>query len=352
MNSQKITKMTYRYLGNSGLRVSILSWGNWVNVKYDDNITINTLKLAIQSGINYFDTAEVYGFGEGETSLGLALKEIGARREDLVISTKIFRAGYGENDHFLSRKHIIEGLNNSLKRLQLDYVDVVLAHRFDPITPMEEICRAFDRVINDGKAFYWGTSEWHPSQIMEAHLVCEKHNLIKPIVEQCQYNMLVRERIESEYVHLFKTIKLGTTVWSPLFSGILSGKYIEGIPEGTRLDKFAQVAVKHYNDYMANKEKTDKKLLELKVIAERFGCTLPILAIAWVIKNPDVTTCILGTSKVEQLQENLKALDVVKLITNEVEEEIEKILDNAPVGDMDWLTFTRLSNRRALVTKK
>jgi voltage-dependent potassium channel beta subunit len=352
MQATKTNNMVYRYLGNSGLRVSILAWGNWVNVKNDEDITTKTLKLAIEKGINYFDTAEAYGFGEGETSLGQALKAINHRRENLVISTKIFRAGYGENDFFLSRKHIVEGLNNSLKRLGLDYVDVVFAHRYDPYTPMEEICRAFDWVINQGKAFYWGTSEWEASQIMEAHMVCEKHNLIKPIVEQCQYNMIYRDHIEQDYVHLFKKIKLGTTIWSPLFSGVLTGKYIDEIPKDTRFDKFAQSARMHYEKYLKDKTNVDNKLKQLKVVAERIGTTLPILAIAWIIKNPDVTTCILGTSKVEQLEENLKALDVLPLITNEVEDEIEKILENAPLGEMDWLTFTRLPNRRSLVAKK
>jgi voltage-dependent potassium channel beta subunit len=350
-NNQK-SKMIYRYLGNSGLRVSVLSWGNWINVKNDNQITNETVKCAFENGINFFDTAEIYGSGEGETSLGEALKALGAKREHLVITTKVFSCGTNVNDSFLSRKHIIEGVNNSLKRLQLDYVDVVYAHRYDRNTPMEEICRAFHQLIIDGKAFYWGTSEWEAAQIMQAHMICEKLNLIKPIVEQCQYNMLVREKIESEYVHLYNSIKVGTTTWSPLFSGILTGKYIDQVPSESRLDKFAQSTPIHHQQYLKDKEKIDKKLKALQQIAERLGFTLPVLAVAWIIRNPDVSTCILGTTKVEQLQENLKALDCLKLITHEVEEEIEKILDNAPLGEMDWMTFTKLPNRRVVTLKK
>lgn len=217
MEAIKKSKMIYRYLGNSGLRVSVMSWGNWLNSNDESDITNETVKIALENGINFFDTAEAYGFGKAETLLGEAFKKLGARREDLVVSTKIFKSGNGVNDSFLSRKHIIEGVNNSLKRLQMDYVDVLFCHRPDSNTPMEETCRALNWVINQGKAFYWGTSEWTPSQIGEAHTVCEKLGLIKPIVEQCQYSMLHRQKVEQDHVHLFKTTKMGTTVWSPLF---------------------------------------------------------------------------------------------------------------------------------------
>jgi voltage-dependent potassium channel beta subunit len=278
---QQSSKMSYRYLGNSGLKVSVLSLGNWINTKED----YDSFSLAFQNGINFFDTAEIYGLGEAEKSLGEALKKIGARREELVISTKIFKVGNGVNDSFLSRKHIIEGLNNSLKRLQLEYVDVVFCHRPDVNTPMEETCRAMDWVINQGKAFYWGTSEWSASQIGEAFVICERLGLIKPIVEQCQYNMMAREKMEIEYVHLFKTTKMGTTIWSPLFSGILSGKYVNQVPQGSRLDLFAENARLHFAAYDNNKQVWDDKLLKLKEIAEKLGFTLSQLAIAWVIKH-------------------------------------------------------------------
>jgi voltage-dependent potassium channel beta subunit len=346
-NNKKPNKMIYRYLGNSGLRVSAISWGNWINTKDENEITYNTVKVALDHGVNFFDTAEIYGFGEGETSLGNSLKKLGTKREDLVISTKIFKVGTGVNDGFLSRKHIIEGLNNSLKRLQLDYVDIVFCHRPDFRTPIEETCRAMDWVINQGKAFYWGTSEWSASQIMEAHMICEKLGLIKPLVEQCQYNMMVREKMENEYAHLFQRTKMGTTIWSPLFSGVLTGKYINEIPKGSRLDVFASNASLHKSQYDKNKAVWDEKLLKLKEISERLGFTLSQLAIAWTIKNPDVSTCIVGASKPEQLEENLKALDLLEVYTKDVEDEIEKILDNTPQGEMDWLYFNRLPGRRS-----
>jgi len=282
--------------------------------------------------------------------MGNAFKKIGMKRTDLVVSTKLFwgKVG-GANSVGLSRKRIIEGTNASLKRLQLDYVDVLFCHRPDPNTPLEETCRALNNVIEQGKAFYWGTSEWSASQIMEAHMVCEKHNLIKPIVEQCQYNMLVRDKMESEYVHLFKKTKLGTTVWSPLFSGILTGKYINETPKGSRLDAFSEGARFHYGQYMGKKKEYDGKLLKLKEIADKLGCSLAQLALAWVCKNTDVSTCIVGASKPEQLVDNLKALDVIALLTDDVENQIEAILDNSPLGEMDWLTFSRMPTRRQIL---
>jgi len=342
-------KMIYRYLGNSGLKVSVMSWGNWINTKDENDITYETVKIAYEGGINFFDTAEIYGMGEGEISLGNALKKLNAKRSDLVISPKIFKCGSGVNDSFLSRKHIIEGVNNSLKRLQLEYVDVVFCHRPDSNTPLEETCRSMNWLIEQGKAFYWGTSEWSASQVMEAHLVCEKYNLIKPIVEQCQYNMMVRDKVEGEHVHLFKTTKLGTTVWSPLFSGVLTGKYINEIPKGSRLDVFSEGAKQHNMEYTKNKKDWDSKLLKLQAIAERFGANLAQFALAWVIKNTDVSTCIVGASKPQQLEENLKALDLVVKITKEIESEVDEILGNAPLGEMDWSTFTRLPPRRQIL---
>jgi len=341
----KKTNMIYRNLGNSGLKVSALSWGNWINTKGEDT-TYDIIKCAYDAGVNFFDTAEIYGFGEGETTLGNALKKLNVARESLVISTKLFKVGNGVNDSFLSRKHIIEGLRNSLKRLQLDYVDVVFCHRPDPSTPLEETCRAMDWVINQGLAFYWGTSEWSSAQIMDAYAVCEKLNLIKPICEQPQYNLFVREKLENEYSLLFQKYKMGTTIWSPLMSGVLTGKYMEGIPKGSRGDIFAQSASLHFKMYSDNKENWDGKLLKLKAIAEKFGFSLATLAVAWTIKNPCVSTCILGASKVEQLQENLKALELLPNLTDEVENEIEQILENAPMAEMDWMTFQRKNGWR------
>jgi voltage-dependent potassium channel beta subunit len=345
VDAKKTSNMIYRYLGNSGLRVSVISWGNWINVRDDQN-TRDTVKVALDNGINFFDTAEIYGFGQGETSLGIALKELNVPRESLVISTKIFKCGSGVNDCFLSRKHINEGLRNSLKRLQLDYVDVVFAHRFDSITPLEEVCRSFDNIINRGLAFYWGTSEWEASQIMEAYQICEKYNLIKPIVEQPQYNMFVREKMEREYNHLFKKIRLGTTIWSPLFGGVLTGKYIDEIPKGSRFDVALDNAKFHFDSYQSKKAEYDEKLKNLREIATELGMSLAQLAITWAIKNPDVSTCIVGASRASQMEENVKCVGFMSLLTPEIEVRIEKILQNAPAGEFNWRDFTPTDNRR------
>lgn len=350
MDSQK-SKMIYRYLGNSGLKVSALSWGNWINTKEQDP-TFEIVKYAYENGVNFFDTAEIYGFGEGETTLGNALKKLDVPRENLVISTKIFKSGMGVNDAFLSRKHIIEGLRNSLKRLQLEYVDVVFCHRPDARTPLEETCRAMNWVIEKGLAFYWGTSDWSAAEIIEAYGVCDRLNLIRPICEQPQYNLFVREKFESEYTILFSKYKMGTTIWSPLMSGFLTGKYINEIPKGSRMDVFQANAKLHYDLFEKNKNDYNPKLLKLKALAERLGFSLANLAIAWTVKNPHVSTCILGASKLEQIQENLKALDLVPLFTDEVEKEIEEILANGPLGDMDWLAFQRLPGWRGRFIKE
>lgn len=201
-------KMEYRYLGNTGLRVSVLSMGNWVN-NDNDQLTLDSVKVCLEHGVNFFDTAEIYGLGRAETSLGKALKELKVPREKKVVTTKIYKIGEEPLDGFQSRKHIIEGLTNSLKRLQLDYVDIVYSHRYDLHTPLEETIRAYNYCINKGMAFYWGTSEWTASQIMEAYKICEKLNLIPPVVEQCQYNMLFRDKMENEYRDLFKDIGWG-----------------------------------------------------------------------------------------------------------------------------------------------
>jgi len=337
---EKKSAMIFRNLGNSGLKVSSLSWGNWLNTKGDDP-TYDIIKLAYENGVNFFDTAEIYGYGEGETTLGKALKKLNVPRESLVVSTKIYEAGTGVNDSFLSRKHIVEGLRNSLKRLQLEYVDVLFCHRPDPSTPLEETCRAMNWAIEKGMAFYWGTSEWSSAQIMDAYAVCDRLNLIKPICEQPQYNLFVREKLENEYSLLFKKYKMGTTIWSPLMSGILTGKYISGVPKGSRGDLFADSASLHFQMYNDNKASWDDKLTKLKAIAERTGFSLANLAVAWTIKNPCVSTCIVGASRVDQMQDNLKALELLPLITDDVEKEIEDILGNMPAAEMDWMNFEK-----------
>ena len=278
-----------------------------------------------------------------ETSLGKALKELNVPREKIVVSTKIFKNGNDPNDTFQSRKHIVEGLKKSLKRLQLDYVDIVFCHRYDRITPLEETCRAMNFVINQGWAFYWGTSEWRADQIERAIKICEKLNLIPPIVEQCEYNMLMRNKMDSEYSDLFKLHGMGTTIFSPLKGGILTGKYLNEIPEGTRITKMDWMK----NLYEKEKDSINPKLLKLKELAEKkLNCTLPQLAVAWVIANKDVSTCILGASKVDQLNENFTALEVYKKLTPEILTEIETILDNCPKGEMDFRDRVQLNIRR------
>ena len=340
------SKMEYRYLGPTGLRVSVVSWGNWVN-NANDKLTVDSLKFCLEHGINFFDTAEVYGLGGAETSLGKALKELNVQREKVVISTKIYRIGMDPNDSFLSRKHIIEGVKNSLKRLQLDYVDVVFCHRYDRYTPLEETCRAMDWVINQGLAHYWGTSQWSASQIMEAYKICDKLNLIAPVVEQCHYNMMTRDRVESEYRDLFKRYKMGTTIWSPLESGVLAGRYLNGIPEDSRYNLKNDNAPIDIQAYLDKKKEWDEKLLKLKDIAEKkLNCSLAQLAIAWTIVNPDVSTCIIGATKASQVEENCKAIEVAKKLDKDTLIEIENILDNAPKGEIDFRTWKELPSRR------
>ena len=342
------SKMEYRYLGPTGLRVSIVSWGNWVN-NANDKLTVDSVKFCLDHGINFFDTAECYGLGGAETSLGKAFKELNVQREKIVVSTKIYRIGMDPNDSFLSRKHIIEGIRNSLKRLQLDYVDVVFCHRYDRYTPLEETCRAMNWVIDNGLAHYWGTSQWSASQIMEAYKICDKLNLMPPVVEQAHYNMMTRDRIEGEYRDLFKRYRMGTTIWSPLESGILAGRYLNGIPEDSRFNIKHDGAQTDIKPYLDHKKEWDDKLLKLKEIAEKkLNCSLAQLALAWIIANPDCSTTILGASRVSQLEENVKAVEIYKKLDKDLLLEIEKILDNVPKGEIDYRDWKELPSRRNL----
>ena len=343
------TKMEYRTLGNTGTKVSLLSFGNSVNNR-DDKLTFDCIKLALEHGINYFDTAEIYGLGTGETNLGKALHELNIPREKIVISTKIFKNGPDPNDCFLSRKHIIEGIYESLEKLQLDYVDIVYAHRFDINTPLEETCRAMSWLIKKGLCYYWGTSDWTPSQIMEAIKICNKLKLEKPVVDQCHYNMFTRENVENKYVDLIKNYKFGLCCYSPLESGILTGKYINEIPKDSRAHITYDNANSAMDRYIKEKKSWDEKMLKLKDLAEKkLKCTLAQLCIAWVLANTDVSTCILGAAKVSQLEENLKALDIYKNIDKETWIEIENILKNVPNGEMDYRNRERLNSRRNIV---
>ena len=344
--------MEYRHLGPSGLKVSLLSYGNWITSASDQDQTLSNDVIArcLEYGINFFDTAEVYASGKAEEILGNSLKALKVPREDVVVSTKVFwrsREGKEPNSQGLSRKKVIESLNKSLSRLQLDYADIVFAHRYDHQTPMEEICRAFDWVINNGKAFYWGTSEWTADQVMEAYAICEKYNLHKPIAEQPQYNMLHRQRFELDYELLFEKYKMGTTVWSPLAGGILTGKYVKGIEKGTRADK-AIANVRKFKELHSeeNKEKGERVFRELGEIAFQLDCSLAQLALAWVLKNKDVSTAIFGVSRVQQVDDNVKAIQVYKKITPEIEERIDHILGNKPEASINFRTWEPRPSRR------
>lgn len=328
--------MEYRYLGRSGLQVSALSLGGWVTWgdQVGEKIAYETMVEAWQHGVNFFDNAEAYAQGRSEIAMGKAIRRAGWKRSDVVVSTKMFWGGQGVNETGLSRKHIIEGMRASLTRLQMDYVDLVFCHRPDKRTPIEETVRAMNFVIDQGWAFYWGTSEWSAQEIMEAYGVARREHLIPPTMEQPQYNMFERKRFEAEYERLYSEIGLGTTIWSPLASGLLTGKYNEGIPEGTR------VSLPGYEWLRARLEKEEtkanlEKVRQLKPLADELGCSLAQLALAWCLKNPNVSTVITGASKVSQVTENMKALDVAPKLTSDVLQRIEQILQNKPelVGD-------------------
>ena len=324
--------MEYRRLGSSGLKLSALSFGAWVTFgnQVDDRIADECLTAAYEAGVNFFDNAEVYASGKAETVMGKVLARKGWRRSSYVVSTKFFwglREGPNEEDT-LNRKRLLEGIDGSLKRLQLDYVDLIFCHRPDPETPVEETARAMHDIITRGKALYWGTSEWSADQIREAYAVAEKHHLHKPQMEQPQYHMFHRENVERDLKPLY-ALGLGTTIWSPLASGLLTGKYDEGIPKDSR------AALQGYEWLREDLESDEwrqriEKVKELTKLARELGCSMAQLALAWCLKNPDVSTVITGASRKEQVIENMKALGVAQQLTPDVMEGIETILDNKP----------------------
>ena len=329
--------MDYRYLGRSGLQVSALSLGGWVTWgnQIGEDITYDCMTAAYEAGVNFFDTAEVYASGKSEIAMGNAIKRAGWKRSDLVLSTKIFWGGDGVNDQGLSRKHIIEGLNASLARLQLDYVDLVFCHRPDFHTPIEETVRAMTHVINQGKAFYWGTSEWSAQEIMEAYTIARQEHLIPPLMEQPEYNMFARERFEKEYARLYSLIGLGTTIFSPLASGLLTGKYNDGLPTDTRTSLPGYEWLRDRFEKPETQVKIEK-VKQLVPIAAELDCSLAQLALAWCLKNPNVSTVITGASRASQVTENMKALAVAPKLTDEVMARIEAILQNKPDSAEDF----------------
>jgi len=329
--------MEYRFLGGSGLKISALSFGSWVTFgdQIDEAAAAACMKAAYESGVNFFDTAEVYAGGQAESMMGAIIKKAGWKRSDLVVSTKIFWGGRGPNSTGLSRKHVIEGAEASLRRLGMDYVDLLFCHRPDPSTPIEETVRAMTRLVEQGKAFYWGTSQWSAYELSEAWHVAREEHLIPPAMEQPEYNMFARERVEKEYLPLYNKIGLGTTVWSPLASGLLTGKYGKGIPDGTR------VSLRGYGwlrQRFQGPEAEAKiaKVKKLGRLAEEMGLTTPQLALAWCLKNPHVSSVITGASRPEQVIENMKAVDSVERLTPEVMARIEKILLNKPQPQPDY----------------
>ncbi len=329
--------MEYRFLGKSGLKVSALSFGAWVTFgdQVGEDVAYNCMKAAYDAGVNFFDNAEAYSQGQAEIMMGNVIKKAGWKRTDLVLSTKIFWGGKGPNDTGLSRKHIIEGTDAALKRLQTDYVDLIFCHRPDLYTPIEETVWAMNHVVQQGKAFYWGTSEWSAEQIREAYQIARREHLIPPVMEQPEYNMFRRDRVEKEYALLYEEIGLGTTIWSPLASGLLTGKYNDGIPDGSRLS---------LEQYQWLKERMEKhgwaerieKVQKLASLAQELDISMPKLGLAWCLKNPNVSTVITGASKASQVEENMKTIDVVEKLTPDVMAKIGEILDNKPQAEFDW----------------
>ncbi|CAG8980032.1 hypothetical protein HYALB_00009241 [Hymenoscyphus albidus] len=328
----------YRFLGRSGLQVSALGLGGWLTYggHVENENTFACMKAAYDIGINFFDCAEGYAGGESERVMGQAIKKFGWKRSDLVISTKIYWGmANGENrvnNVGLSRKHIIEGTEASLERLGLAYVDLIYAHRSDRNTPMEEVVRAFNHLITTGKAFYWGTSEWDADEIADAWRVADRLGLVGPVMEQPNYSMLVREKVEKEFAHLYETTGLGLTTFSPLKYGILTGKYNDGIPADSRLGASDDNFVKGFNKNVGDKKwnKEIEIVRKLKPIAEKLGITQACLALAWVLRNQRVSSAITGASRVQQVYDSALAFEAVKKLTPEIVEEIDAILGNKP----------------------
>jgi voltage-dependent potassium channel beta subunit len=326
--------MNYRRLGRSGLRVSTLSLGSWVT--YHNQVStgdaVEMMAAAFDAGINFFDNAEVYAGGKSETIMGDALRQLGWPRLNYIVSTKFFwgldRNGDAVNrKDTLNRKYLMQAMDGSLKRLQLDHIDLIYCHRPDPHTPIEETVRAMSDLITQGKALYWGTSEWSAADIRAAWEIAERHHLHKPVMEQPQYHLFHRKRVEQEYARLYEDTGLGLTTWSPLASGLLTGKYKAGVPEGSRgaLENMAFL-----REGLTHPGKNEA-VAKLEPIAQELGCTLAQLAIAWVAKNPRVSTVITGASRLAQLQSNLGALAVIDQLTPEVMARIDAI--TAPLAE-------------------
>lgn len=328
--------MEYRHLGSSGLKVSALSFGSWVTFgkQVDVDLAAEEMKIALDHGVNFFDNAEAYEAGQSEIVMGKAIKKLGLARKDYVVSTKIFWGGDGPNDRGLSRKHIVEGVRAALERLQLEYVDLVFCHRPDPETPIEETVRAMSHVVDRGWAFYWGTSEWSSEEIRQAYEVAYRLDLTPPTMEQPEYNMFHRDRVEVEYAPLYRDFGLGTTIWSPLASGVLTGKYGEGITDGRLTLPGYEWLRKHYESPEGRRR--IETVEKLRPVAGDLGASLAQLALAWALRNPRVSTVITGASKARQVEENMKALEVYPKLDDEVMARIDEVLGNKPEPPRNW----------------
>ncbi|WKK57463.1 aldo/keto reductase [Sphingobacterium sp. BN32] len=325
--------MEYRRMGKTGLQLSALSFGSWVTFarQTDDHTNERLMMQAYDAGVNFFDNAEVYSAGLSEEMMGRVLKKVNWDRSSYVLSSKAYFGWKGEdkkpNQHGLSRKHLMEACEEALGRLQVEYLDLYYCHRPDRNVPIEEVVRTMNTLIQQGKIFYWGTSEWSAAEIMEAHMVAKDLGLEGPSVEQPEYNLFNRMKMEVDYEPIFKNVGMGTTIWSPLASGILTGKYNDGIPEGSRM------SLEGY-EWLKERAVVEDKLNRVKALGEfanELGVSLPTLSIAWCLSNPNVTTAILGATRESQLTENLKALEVLPLITPEVKERIDLIMGTKPV---------------------
>jgi len=327
--------MEYRRLGKSGLPISALSYGSWVT--FSNQLAVDqayeTMTAAYDAGVNFFDNAEVYATGQSEIIMGEALQRAGWRRDSYIVSSKVMWGSVSDprpTQHGLHRKHVFDACHDALRRLQVDYLDLYFCHRPDPNVPMEEIVRMMTELIWQGKALYWGTSQWSAQQITAAHGVARQYNLIPPTMEQPQYSMFHRQKVELEFGPLYETVGLGTTIFSPLYFGILTGKYNNGIPEGSRALLPGYEWMREIVDSEEGQAQI-AKVRELSSIADELGTTMARLAIAWCLKNPRVSTVITGASRVEQLHDNLQALEVVPQLTDDLMARIETILNNKPV---------------------
>ncbi len=326
--------MEYRRLGKSGLPVSALSYGSWVTFSHQLNVdkALETMTAAYDAGVNFFDNAEVYATGQSETIMGEALQKVGWRRDSYIVSSKVMWGSVEDpkpTQRGLHRKHVFEACHDALRRLRVEYLDLYFCHRPDPAVPMEEIVRMMTELIHQGKVLYWGTSQWSAQQLSEAYGAARQYHLIPPTMEQPQYSMFHREKVELEFAPLYETMGLGTTIWSPLYFGILTGKYNDGIPADSRATLAGYEWVRQIIESEEGQQKI-AKVRELTAIAEGLGTSMSRLAIAWCLRNPRVSTVIMGASRVEQVHDNLRALDLLPQLTDDVMATIEGVLGNKP----------------------